>query len=36
MHTSHLGDGVAQLVERQTQDPMTRGSKPRQEHKKNV
>ena len=29
-------DGVAQLVERQTQDPKTRRFEPRQEQKKNL
>ena len=29
------GDGVAQLVERRTQDPKDRGSNPCQGHKKN-
>ena len=31
-----LGEGVAQLVERQTRDPKTRGFQPHQEYKKHL
>ena len=31
-----MGDGVAQLVERQTREPQTRGSNIRQGHKKAI